>query len=95
MTFTATLLEVLDAPAGTVPWPKEKITWRQSLTLSWLKRAMTEGLLFKEMLERSDGRVLTPVSIDLRTEAEKVAKEMGLPLEDVLREAETVLKGVK
>lgn len=32
------------------------------------------------------------IQIDLRTEAEKVAREQGLPLEDVLREAEAVIR---
>ena len=32
------------------------------------------------------------IQIDLRTEAEKVARDMGLPLEDVLREAEAVIR---
>jgi len=56
--ITSLLKEELDKiPSG----EKQGRTWRQLLVLAWLTGAMKNPVLFKELLERVEGKVLQPI----------------------------------
>ena len=56
--ITSLLKEELDKiPTG----EKQGRTWRQLLVLAWLTGAMKNPVLFKELLERVEGKVLQPI----------------------------------
>ena len=71
-------------------------TWRELLVQAWLIGAYKgESFLFKELLERIDGRVTQSVYINIKTEAARLAQETGLDEATIIAEAERVLSGVK
>ena len=81
-------VEIQKIPKG----EKEGRTWREILVQAWIVGALKNPLLFRELLERLDGKVKQPVSLslDFRAEAERVASELGLPVEDVEAEARKI-----
>jgi len=72
---------------------KEGRTWRQLLVLAWLSGSLKNPFLFREMLDRLEGKVAVPIQIDIQAEAEKLAKEMNLPVAEIVRQAEEILAG--
>ena len=70
---------------------KEGRTWRQLLVLAWLSGSLKNPILLKELLDRLEGKVAVPVQIDIQAEARKVAQELGLDPEAVLKEAEAII----
>lgn len=90
LTLTSLLKEEIEKiPAG----EKEGRTWRELLVLAWLTGSLKNPFLFKEMLDRLEGKVAVPVQIDIQSEAEKLAKEMNLPVAEIVRQAEEILAG--
>lgn len=92
VSITSIVKVLLQAPTAELPWPKENLTWGQALALSWVKRAMTEDVAFREILERVEGKVITPIAVNIRAELERVAVEMGVPVAEVEAEYQTVVK---
>ena len=80
-------VEIEKIPEG----EKESRTWRQLLVLAWLTGSLKNPFLFKEMLDRLEGKVAVPIQIDIQSEARKIAQELGLDAEAVLKEAERIL----
>jgi len=56
------LTSLLKEQIDTIPSDeKQGRTWRQLLVLAWLTGAMKNPVLFKELLDRLEGKVLQPI----------------------------------
>ena len=59
--------------------------------LAWLTGALKNPFLFKEMLDRLEGKVAVPIQIDIQAEAERIAKVTETPVATVIALAVEIL----
>ena len=98
LSLTSCVRELLEAPAGTVPWARSDLTYAQTIAISIIQRAVKDSVILREVWERVDGKMTQPVELNVREEAERVAKALNLPEEAVpaiVQEAEKILGRVR
>ena len=87
------LLEQLEKPLGIV---KPDAPAKELFVAAQLRRGIKgDKDACKEIWERADGKVTERQEVDIyvRQEAERVAKQLGISVEEVLSEAESIIHG--
>ena len=78
-----------------MPGDHKNRPWREVLVERWLGRALTDFQFFRELIDRLEGKPTQAIQLDWKQEVHRLAEELNLDPEGLMKEAEAIMKSAK